>query len=99
MNKWYQNCLDYNNSIPKYQTILLHTGFTEEAALNAIHKAFQYYYDKAYKVDPDYLIRMDHFLNVLHEHADDPDSALWSIWLKYFVTMGTDEWNQFCQEI
>lgn len=99
MNKWYQDCLNYNNSVKEYQTALSHAGFSEEAALNAIHKAFQYYYDKNFEPDPDYIIRMDRFLYVLHEHKDDPESVFWHIWLKYFVTMGGNEWNQFCREI
>ena len=61
MNKWYQNCLNYNNSVKEYQTALFHAGFSEETALNAIHKAFQYYYDKNFEPDPDYIIRMDRF--------------------------------------
>ena len=42
---------------------------------------------------------MDWLLLVIKEHEADEELVQWKIWLKYFVTMGGGEWNEFWQDV
>ena len=44
-------------------------------------------------------MRMDWLLLVIKEHEADEAMEQWKIWLKYFVTMGGSEWNEFWQDV
>ncbi len=58
-----------------------------------------YYDEKHFVKDPDYIVRMDWLLLVIKEHEADEAMEQWKIWLKYFVTMGGSEWNEFWQDV
>ena len=49
--------------------------------------------------DPDYIVRMDRLLSVIKDHETDEEMDQWKIWLKYFVTMGGGEWNEFWGDV
>lgn len=83
MTKWYRACVNYIHSVPEYNCALEQERFTEKAAIAAIHKLKRYYDEKHFVKDPDYMVRMDQ----------------WKVWLKYFVTMGGGEWNEFWGDV
>lgn len=99
MIKWFQACVDYIHSVPEYNCALEQERFTEKAAIASIHKLKHYYDKKHFVKDPDYIVRMDWLLLVIKEHEADEAIVQWKVWLKYFVTMGGDEWNEFWQDV
>lgn len=92
---WYQACVDFHMSVPEYRKVFSYDVFTEDMACNAIDRLAGCYKEKEYGKDPDYLVRMDHLLEVIREHDTEEAMIQWRIWLKYFVTMGAGEWNAF----
>ena len=59
----------------------------------------QYYDEKHFVKDPDYMVRMDRLLSVIKDHETDEEMDQWKVWLKYFVTMGGGEWNEFWEDV
>ena len=45
------------------------------------------------------MVRMDRLLSVIKDHETDEVMDQWKIWLKYFVTMGGGEWNEFWGDV
>ena len=68
-------------------------------AIAAIHKLKRYYDEKHFVKDPDYMVRMDRLLSVIKDHETDEEMDQWKVWLKYFVTMGGGEWNEFWGDV
>lgn len=99
MTKWYRACVNYIHSVPEYNCAPEQERFTEKAAIAAIHKLKHYYDEKHFVKDPDYMVRMDRLLLVIKDHETDEEMDQWKIWLKYFVTMGGGEWNEFWGDV
>lgn len=45
------------------------------------------------------MVRMDRLLSVIKDHETDEEMDQWKVWLKYFVTMGGGEWNEFWEDV
>lgn len=99
MTKWYRACVNYIHSVPEYNCALEQERFMEKAAIAAIHKLKRYYDEKHFVKDPDYIVRMDRLLSVIKDHETDEEMDQWKVWLKYFVTMGGGEWNEFWGDV
>lgn len=99
MTKWYRACVNYIHSVPEYNCAPEQERFTEKAAIAAIHQLKRYYDEKHFAKDPDYMVRMDRLLSVIKDHETDEEMDQWKVWLKYFVTMGGGEWNEFWGDV
>ena len=55
--------------------------------------------EKHFVKDPDYMVRMDRLFSVIKDHETDEEMDQWKVWLKYFVTMGGGEWNEFWGDV
>lgn len=97
--EWYRACVNYIHSVPEYNCALEQERFTEKAAIAAIYQLKRYYDEKHFAKDPDYIVRMDRLLSVIKDHETDEEMDQWKIWLKYFVTMGGGEWNEFWEDV
>lgn len=53
------------------------------------------YEEKHFPKDPDDEVRMDRLMEVMQGHGKDPCREAWSVWLRYFVTMGNEAWKSF----
>ncbi|MCI7322453.1 MAG: hypothetical protein MR508_03940 [Lachnospiraceae bacterium] len=95
MNIWYQKCLEYYASVPEYRDKINLTYFTEETALASIEQVRKLYEEEHFPKDPDYEVRMDRLMEVMQKHEEDSCRETWSVWLRYFVTMGNEEWKSF----
>ena len=91
MTKWYRACVNYIHSVPEYNGALEQERFTEKAAIAAIHKLKRYYDEKHFV--------KDRLLSVIKDHETDEVMDQWKIGLKYFVTMGGGEWNEFWGDV
>lgn len=99
MTKWYRACVNYIHSVPEYNCAPEQERFTEKAAIAVIHQLKRYYDEKHFVKDPDYMVRMDRLLSVIKDHETDEEMDQWKVWLKYFVTMGGGEWNEFWGDV
>ena len=45
------------------------------------------------------MVRMDRLFSVIKDHETDEEMDQWKVWLKYFVTMGGGEWNEFWGDV
>jgi len=99
MIKWYRACVNYIHSVPEYNCALEQERFTEKAAIAAIYKLKCYYDENHFAKDLDYIVRMDRLLSVIKDHETDEEMDQWKVWLKYFVTMGGGEWNEFWGDV
>ena len=99
MRKVYRACVNYIHSVPEVNWALEQERCTEKAAMAAIHKLKHYEDEKHFVKDPDYMVRMDRLLLVIKDHETDEEMDQWKIWLKYFVTMGGGEWNEFWGDV
>lgn len=99
MTKWYRACVNYIHSVPEYNCALKQERFTEKVAIAAIYKLKCYYDENHFAKDPDYIVRMDRLLSVIKDHETDEEMDQWKVWLKYFVTMGGGEWNEFWGDV
>ena len=99
MTKWYRACVNYIHSVSEYNCALEQERSTEKVAIAAIYKLKCSYDEKHFAKDPDYIVRMDRLLSVIKDHETDEEMDQWKIWLKYFVTMGGGEWNEFWGDV
>ena len=99
MSVWYQKCLEYYDSVPEYRDKIDLSYFTEKTAFPAIERARVLYEEKHFPKDPDYAVRMDRLMDVMQEHEKDTYKDVWQVWLRYFVTMGNDEWKEFWRDV
>lgn len=99
MTKWYRACVNYIHSVPEYNCALEQERFMEKAAIAAIYKLKCYYDENHFAKDLDYIVRMDRLLSVIKDHETDEEMDQWKVWLKYFVTMGGGEWNEFWGDV
>ena len=99
MSAWYQKCLEYYNFVPEYRDKIDLSYFSEKTACEAIKRAGMLYEEKQFPKDQDYAVRMDRLMDVMQEHEKDSYKDAWQVWLRYFVTMGNDEWKEFWRDV
>ncbi|MGN0414631.1 MAG: hypothetical protein ACI4FX_03970 [Agathobacter sp.] len=43
-------------------------------------------------------MRLDRLMEVMQEHETDSCKDTWQVWLRYFITMGNDEWKELWRD-
>lgn len=105
IEKYYQECLVFNKAagytideiefdITVAQTALQELYYLYEAGI--VSGKFQR--------DTDYVVRAENIVGIIRDKETEQDKmsendSAWRIWLRYFVSMGYDSWNELWRAV
>lgn len=105
IEKNYRECMAFNRAAGY---TIDETEFDTTAAQTALQELYHLYEagiasDK-FQRDKDYVVRAEDIVRVIRDREAEQDKMngnynAWRIWLRYFVSMGYDSWNELWRAV
>lgn len=105
IEKHYHECLEFNRAAGY---TIDETEFDITVAQTALQELYHLYEagiasDK-FQRDKDYVVRAEDIVRVIRDREAEQDKmngndSAWRIWLRYFVSMGYDSWNELWRAV
>lgn len=105
IEKYYRECLEFNRAAGY---TIDETEFDITVAQTALQALYHLYEagiasDK-FQRDKDYVVRAEDIVRVIRDREAEQDKmsenySAWRIWLRYFVSMGYDSWNELWRAV
>lgn len=105
IEKYYHECLEFNRAVGY---TIDETEFDITVAQTALQELYHLYEagiasDK-FQRDKDYVVRAEDIVRVIRDREAEQDKMngndnAWRIWLRYFVSMGYDSWNELWRAV
>ena len=105
IEKYHRECLEFNRAAGY---TIDETEFDITVAQTALQELYHLYEagiasDK-FQRDKDYVVRAEDIVRVIRDREAKQDKmngndSAWRIWLRYFVSMGYDSWNELWRAV
>lgn len=105
IEKYYHECLEFNRAAGY---TIDETEFDITVAQTALQELYHLYEvgiasDK-FQRDTDYVVRAENIVRIIRDKETEQDKmsendSAWRIWLRYFVSMGYDSWNELWRAV
>lgn len=105
IEKYHRECLEFNRAAGY---TIDETEFDITVAQTALQELYHLYEagiasDK-FQRDADYVIRAEDIVRIIRDKEAEQDKTsenytAWRIWLRYFVSMGYDSWNELWRAV
>ena len=105
IEKNYRECLDFNRAAGY---TIDETEFDITVAQTALQELYYLYeagiVSDKFQRDKDYVVRAEDIVRVIRDREAEQDKMngndnAWRIWLRYFVSMGYDSWNELWRAV
>lgn len=105
IEKYHRECLAFNRAAGY---TIDETEFDITVAQTALQELYHFYEagiasDK-FQRDKDYVVRAEDIVRIIRDKEAEQDKtsenySAWRIWLRYFVSMGYDSWNELWRAV
>lgn len=105
IEKYYHECMEFNRAAGY---TIDETEFDIATAQVALQELYHLYEagiasDK-FQRDKDYVVRAENIVRIIRDKETEQDKmsgnySAWRIWLRYFVSMGYDSWNELWRAV
>lgn len=105
IEKYYHECLEFNRVVGH---TIDETEFDITVAQTALQELYHLYeagiVSGKFQGDKDYVVRAEDIVRVIRDREAEQDKMngnynAWRIWLRYFVSMGYDSWNELWRAV
>lgn len=105
IEKYYHECLEFNRAAGY---TIDETEFDITVAQTALQELYHLYeagiVSGKFQRDKDYVVRAEDIVRVIRDREAEQDKMngndnAWCIWLRYFVSMGYDSWNELWRAV
>ena len=105
IEKYYHECLEFNRAAGY---TIDETEFDITVAQTALQELYHLYeagiVSGKFQRDTDYVVRAENIVRIIRDKETEQDKmsendSAWRIWLRYFVSMGYDSWNEFWRAV
>lgn len=105
IEKYYQECLVFNKAAGY---TIDETEFDITVAQTALQELYHFYEagiaSGKFQRDTDYVVRAEDIVRIIRDKEVEQDKtsenySAWRIWLRYFVSMGYDSWNELWRAV
>lgn len=105
IEKYYHECLEFNRTAGY---TIDETEFDITVAQTALQELYHLYeagiVSGKFKRDTDYVVRAENIVRIIRDKETEQDKmsendSAWRIWLRYFVSMGYDSWNELWRAV
>lgn len=106
IEKYYRECLDFNRTAGY---TIDESAFDIVAAQSALQELYRLYESGIasgkFQRDKDYIVRAEDIVRIIREKEVTSREMMsgnykaWRIWLRYFVSMGYDGWNELWRAV
>lgn len=105
IEKYHRECLEFNRAAGY---TIDETEFDITVAQTALQELY-YLYEAGivsgkFQRDTDYVVRAENIVRIIRDKETEQDrmsgnDSAWRIWLRYFVSMGYDSWNELWRAV
>ncbi len=105
IEKYYQECLVFNKAAGYTIDESDFNIATAQSALQALYHLYEAGIASGkFQRDTDYVVRAEDIVRVIRDREAEQDKMngndnAWRIWLRYFVSMGYDSWNELWRAV
>lgn len=105
IEKYYHECLAFNRAAGY---TIDETEFDITVAQTALQELYHLYeagiVSGKFQRDKDYVVRAENIVRIIRDKETEQDKMkgndnAWRIWLRYFVSMGYDSWNELWRAV
>lgn len=105
IEKYYHECLEFNRAAGY---TIDETEFDITVAQTALQELYHLYeagiVSGKFQRDTDYVVRAENIVGIIRDKETEQDKmsendSAWRIWLRYFVSMGYDSWNELWRAV
>jgi hypothetical protein len=105
IEKYYHECLEFNRAAGY---TIDETEFDITVAQTALQELYHLYeagiVSGKFQRDTDYVVRAENIVRIIRDKETEQDKmsendSAWRIWLRYFVSMGYDSWNELWRAV
>lgn len=105
IEKYYHECLEFNRAAGY---TIDETEFDITVAQTALQELYHLYeagiVSDKFQRDTDYVVRAENIVRIIRDKETEQDKmsendSAWRIWLRYFVSMGYDSWNELWRAV
>ena len=105
IEKYYHECLELNRAAGY---TIDETEFDITVAQTALQELYHLYeagiVSGKLQRDTDYVVRAENIVRIIRDKETEQDKmsendSAWRIWLRYFVSMGYDSWNELWRAV
>lgn len=105
IEKYYHECLEFNRAAGY---TIDETEFDITVAQTALQELYHLYeagiVSGKFQRDTDYVVRAENIVGIIRDKETEQDKmsendSAWRIWLRYFVLMGYDSWNELWRAV
>lgn len=105
IEKYYLECLEFNRAAGY---TIDETEFDITVAQTALQELYHFYEvgiaSGKFQRDADYEVRAENIVRIIRDREAEQDKtsenySAWRIWLRYFVSMGYDSWNELWRAV
>jgi hypothetical protein len=105
IEKYYHECLEFNRTAGY---TIDETEFDITVAQTALQELYHLYeagiVSGKFQRDTDYVVRAENIVRIIRDKETEQDKmsendSAWRIWLRYFVSMGYDSWNELWRAV
>lgn len=105
IEKYYNECLAFNRAVGY---TIDETEFDITVAQTALQELYHLYeagiVSGKFQRDTDYVVRAENIVGIIRDKETEQDKmsendSAWRIWLRYFVSMGYDSWNELWRAV
>ena len=105
IEKYYRECLAFNRAAGY---TIDETEFDITVAQTALQELYHFYEagiaSGKFQRDTDYVVRAEDIVRIIRDKEVEQDKtsenySAWRIWLRYFVSMGYDSWNELWRAV
>lgn len=106
IEKYYRECLDFNRAAGYTIDESAFDIATAQTALQELYRLYEAGIASGkFKRDKDYVARAEDIVRIIREKEATSREMMsgnykaWRIWLRYFVSMGYDSWNELWRAV
>lgn len=105
IEKYYRECLDFNRAAGYTIDESAFDIATAQAALQELYRLYEAGIASGkFQRDKDYIVRAEDIVRIIRDKGAEQDNmsgnySAWRIWLRYFVSMGYDSWNELWRAV
>ena len=105
IKKYYRECLGFNRAAGY---TIDETEFDITIAQSSLQELYRLYEagiaSGKFQSDTDYVVRAEDIVRIIRDREAEQDKMsenykAWRIWLRYFVSMGYDSWNELWRAV
>lgn len=105
IEKYHRECLEFNRAAGY---TIDETEFDITVAQTALQELYHLYeagiVSGKFQRDTDYVVRAENIVRIIRDKETKQDKmsendSAWRIWLRYFVSMGYDSWNELWRAV